>query len=488
MKPGSSMIENIHKALVSKKISCFELTSWYINEIKKSDLNSFITVNEDQAIEDSKKVDEKLSKNEDIGLLEGVPMALKDNFSTKGIRTTCGSKMLENYVPIYDCTVYEILKKNGCILLGKTNQDEFAMGSSNETSYFGPVKNPHDKTRVPGGSSGGACAAVSAGLSAFVMGSDTGGSIRQPAAFCGIVGLKPTYGAISRYGIIPLASSLDQAGPITSTVRDASIVFDALAVHDPRDETSRFTKQNRTFESINGSIEGLKIGVPTNCFNGSDPEVYKAIEEAIKFYEQDGARVSYFEFPELDYSMPVYCALGRAETASNMARFDGIRYGYKYEGYYKDVNDLMTKTRSIGFGDEVKRRILLGTYVLSGGYADALYKKSLGLQNLIRSKFSEKFERFDVLICPTSPTTAFEFNYACDDPVKMQLADICVVNANIAEIPAISVPCGYDSKNLPIGMQIMSSKWSEDLLLRVAYKYEIENPFSKIIGGVRFEI
>ena len=306
MKPGSSMIENIHKALVSKKISCFELTSWYINEIKKSDLNSFITVNEDQAIEDSKKVDEKLSKNEDIGLLEGVPMALKDNFSTKGIRTTCGSKMLENYVPIYDCTVYEILKKNGCILLGKTNQDEFAMGSSNETSYFGPVKNPHDKTRVPGGSSGGACAAVSAGLSAFVMGSDTGGSIRQPAAFCGIVGLKPTYGAISRYGIIPLASSLDQAGPITSTVRDASIVFDALAVHDPRDETSRFTKQNRTFESINGSIEGLKIGVPTNCFNGSDPEVYKAIEEAIKFYEQDGARVSYFEFPELDYSMPVW--------------------------------------------------------------------------------------------------------------------------------------------------------------------------------------
>lgn len=487
MEKNHGLIEKIHESLVSKKISCLELVNWYIKEIEKSDLNAFITVTKEIAFEDAKKVDAKIQKGEEIGLLEGIPMALKDNFSTKGILTTCGSKMLENYVPIYDSTVYEILKSKGTILLGKTNQDEFAMGSSNETSYFGPVKNPHDKTRVPGGSSGGSCACVAAGLSAFSMGTDTGGSIRQPASFCGIVGMKPTYGSISRYGIIPLASSLDQAGPLTLTVRDNSIVFDSLAINDPKDETSRIQQQNKTFDSLDDSIDGLKIGVPTN-FDGCDPEVHAAIENVTKFYEKKGATVTRFDFPELDFAIPVYCTLGRAETASNMARYDGIRYGFKYSEPYSDVDELMSKTRSQALGEEVKRRILIGSYVLSTGYCDSIYKKSLSLRNLITNKFNERFQEFDVIVTPTDSTTAFEFNYAAGDPIKMYLADICVVGANIAGIPAISIPCGYDSKNLPIGVQFMGPKWSEDLLLRVAYAYEKENFFAKIIGGVQFEV
>ena len=487
MEKNSGLIEKIHNCLVSKKISCLELVNLYLKEIEKSDLNAFITVTKDTALEQAKKVDEKIQKGEKIGLLEGIPMSLKDNFSTKGILTTCGSKMLENYVPIYDSTVYEILRNKGTILLGKTNQDEFAMGSSNETSYFGPVKNPHDKTKVPGGSSGGSCASVAAGLSAFSVGTDTGGSIRQPASFCGIVGLKPTYGAISRYGIIPLASSLDQAGPLTLTVKDTSIVFDSLSINDPKDETSTTLKQKSTFDSLDLPVENLKIGVPTN-FDGCDPEVHEAIENVIKFYEKNGAKITHFDFPELDFAVPIYCTLGRAETASNMARYDGIRYGFKYQGVYSDVDDLMSKTRSQALGEEVKRRILLGSYVLSTGYCDSIYKKSLSLRNLISEKFAEKFEEFDIIITPTASTTAFEFNYAADDPIKMYLADICVVGANIAGIPAISIPCGYSSNNLPIGVQMMASKWSEDLLLRVAYKYEKENFFAKIIGGVQIEL
>ncbi len=483
---SKGLIEKIHGSLVSRKISCVDLVNKYLSEIEKSDLNAFITVTREEALEQAKRVDKKISSGEEIGIFEGIPMTLKDNFSTKGIKTTCGSKMLEDYIPCYDSTVYEILKNSGCILLGKANQDEFAMGSSNETSYFGPVLNPHDKTRVSGGSSGGPCAAVAGGLAAFGIGSDTGGSIRQPASFCGIVGMKPTYGAISRYGMIPLASSLDQAGPLTLTVRDCSLVFDLLSEHDPRDESSRGYPQNKSFNSLDNSIDGLKIGIPTN-FDGCDHEVHESIESVVRFYEKLGAKISRFNFPELDFSMPVYCVLGRAETASNMARYDGIRFGYKYHNY-SDVNDLMTKSRSESLGAEVKRRIMLGSYVLHAGYDDSLYKKSLSLRNLIRDKFSEKFKEYDIILAPTSPTTAFEFNYASDDPVKMQLADICVVNANIAGIPAISIPCGYDSNNLPIGVQLMADRWNDDLLLRVAYKYEKENFFAKIIGGVQIEI
>lgn len=482
-----SLILKAHKALVSKKISCLELVNWYLSEIKKSDLNAFITVTEESAVESAKNVDDKIKNGEEIGILEGIPMSLKDNFSTKGILTTCASKMLENYYPVYDSTVYEVLKKAGCILLGKANLDEFAMGSSNETSYFGPVKNPHDKTRVAGGSSGGACASVASGLATFSIGSDTGGSIRQPASFCGIVGFKPTYGAISRYGLIPLASSLDCVGPLTISVEDASILFDLLSFYDPKDERCSPSKRVSTLDKLDNDISGLRIGVPTNCFYGSDEETYNAVENAVKFYEKLGASVSFFKFPELDLSMPIYCVLGRAETASNMSRFDGIRYGYKYDGPYKDIDDLMTRTRSIAFGEEVKRRILVGSYVLSAGHK-ALYKKSLNLRNMIIDSFNKRFTEFDVLMMPASPTTAFGFNYAEGDPLKMQLADICVVPANIAGLPAISIPCGYDSNNLPIGLQIVGKQWSDGLIFNVANIYEKENFCAKIIGGVQYEI
>ncbi len=482
-----SLIRKAHEAMVSKKISCLELVNWYISEIKKSDINSFITLTEELALDSAKRVDNKIQNGEEIGLLEGIPMSLKDNFSTKNILTTCASKMLENYYPIYNATVYDVLMDSGCVLLGKTNLDEFAMGSSNETSYFGPVKNPHNKNKVPGGSSGGSCAAVAAGLSVFAMGSDTGGSIRQPSSFCGIVGFKPTYGAISRYGVIPLASSLDCVGSLTLSVEDASILFDLLSFHDPKDEQCSSIEREPTFDHLNDEISNLRIGVPTNCFYGSNDEVYNAVENAVKFYEDLGASVSFFEFPELDLSMPIYCVLGRAETSSNMSRFDGIRYGYKYDGKYEDINDLMTKTRSIAFGEEVKRRILLGNYVLSAGH-DALYKKSLNLRRFVNEAFDKKFSEFDVLMMPSSPTTAFDFNYAEGDPLKMQLADICVVPANISGLPAISIPCGYDSDNLPIGLQIIGKKWSDDLVFRVANKYESENFFAKIIGGVQYEI
>ena len=480
-----SLIKKTHEALVSKKISCLELVTWYINEIKKSNLNAFISVTEDLAIESAKKIDEKLRSGNQISLLEGVPMCLKDNFSTKNIRTTCASKMLENYYPIYNSSVYEVLKENGCILLGKANLDEFAMGSSNETSYFGPVKNPHDNTKVSGGSSGGSCASVAGGLSVFSIGSDTGGSIRQPASFCGIVGFKPSYGSISRYGVIPLASSFDTVGTLSLSVEDASILFDTLSQYDPKDETCSNLPRNSSFDHLNDDISNLKIGVPKNCFYGANDEVYNAVENAIKFYETLGASVKFFDFPDLDLSMPVYCVLGRAETASNMSKFDGIRYGYKYDGPYDDINDLMTKTRSNAFGDEVKRRIILGSYVLSS--KDNLYKKSMNLKNLILKEFEEQFKQFDILAMPTSPTTAFAFNYTGDDPIKMYLADICVVPANIAGIPAISIPCGYDSNNLPIGLQLVSKKWSDDFLLRVSYKYEQEHFCAKIIGGVQYE-
>ncbi|MCL2311507.1 MAG: Asp-tRNA(Asn)/Glu-tRNA(Gln) amidotransferase subunit GatA [Firmicutes bacterium] len=484
MRNNVGLIRKIHDILVSKKISCVELVTSYLNEIEKSDINAFITVSKKEAIEAARKVDLKIKNSDDVGMLEGIPMSLKDNFSTKDILTTCGSKMLENYTPVYDATAWKILKNEGAILLGKNNQDEFAMGSSNETSYFGPVKNPHDKNKVPGGSSGGSSAAVASGLSVFTLGSDTGGSVRQPASFCGVVGLKATYGAISRYGVVPLASSLDHPGPLTLTVEDSSIVFDTISLHDPKDATSSQIKRKKTFEYLKEDIYGVKIGVPRNCFDGSNEHVYRAVEDAIKFYEKIGAKISYFDFPELDLSMPVYCVLGRAETASSMARFDGIRYGYRAKTY-NNVDDLMTKTRTEGFGEEVKRRILFGSYVLNFGYHESLYNKAQNLRKFIKDQFNKKFEKFDILLTPTCPTTAFEFNYGKDDPVKMYLADICTVPENISGVPSISIPCGYDPNNLPIGLQLTSNDWSEDLLLRVAYKYESENFYVKIIGGVQ---
>ena len=466
------IIKRIRNMLSNKEISCKELTEKYLSEIKKSNLNAYVTVCEDEAYKSSEKIDEKISSGGEIGYLEGVPMALKDIISTNGIETTCCSKILAGYKPIFDATVWDKLKQKGAVLLGKLNMDEFAMGSSCENSCIGGAKNPHNTNHVSGGSSGGSASAVAGNIAAYTLGTDTGGSVRQPASFCGVVGLKPTYGAVSRYGVIAYASGFDQVGPIAQTTEDVSLVFDAISGYDFHDSTSNPNVKIQTFANINNDIKGLKIGIPKEYYDGVDKEIKLAIEKAIKVYESMGASVEYFDFPEVKYSLPVYYILACAEATSNLARFDGVRYGYRTE-HYKDINEMICKTRSEGFGREVKRRILLGNYVLSSGYYDAYYKKAQNLRAVIIKAFDRAFEKYDVLITPTSPVTAFECNKKFSNPQEIYLADICTVPVNTVGIPGISVPCGFDSKGLPIGMQILGAKFSESKLLNVAHKYEV---------------
>ncbi len=466
------LIKKYHDLLVKKEISCVELTQKYLDEINKSngDLNAYITVTDELALENAKKVDAKIKAGEEISLLEGIPMTLKDNISTKGVETTCASKILSGYKPIYDATVYEILKSSGAVMLGKTNMDEFAMGSSSETSYFGGSKNPHNLSCCAGGSSGGGASAVGGNLAVYAIGSDTGGSIRQPASFCGVVGLKPTYGAVSRYGLIAYASSFDQIGPITKTVEDASIVFDAISKYDEKDSTSTGSNYE-TFNTLNDDIKGKKIGIAYEYLNGVKDEVKEAVLNASKVYESLGAEIVYFNLKELDYALPVYYILACAEASSNLGRYDGIRYGYKCE-HYEGTHDMICRTRSEGFGEEVKRRILLGTYVLSAGYYDAYYKKAQNLRGSIVRAFDRAFADCDVILAPTVPMTAFKLGKAQFDPIETYLTDICTVPVNIASLPAVSVPCGIDKEGLPIGMQLIGRKFDEKTLLNIAYKYE----------------
>ncbi|BED92221.1 MAG: Asp-tRNA(Asn)/Glu-tRNA(Gln) amidotransferase subunit GatA [Candidatus Improbicoccus pseudotrichonymphae] len=483
MKPNRSVICKVNNLLKSKKISCLELAKKYFDKIKVSDLNAFVTLNEEEALNSAKLVDKKIASKQNIDVLEGVPFSLKDVISTRNLRTTCGSKILSNYVPIYNATCWEILREKGCVLLGKTNQDEFAMGSSSETSFFGPVKNPHNTSRVPGGSSGGSAACVSAGLSVFSIGSDTGGSIRQPAAFCGNVGFKPSYGCVSRYGLIPMASSFDQLGPMALTVEDVSLVFDSISRFDPKDSTTSRHIRRKSYDELDNDISHIKIGIPEECMKNIDKEIIDSINDSIHILKKLGAKVSYFSLPEIKYSMPIYYILMCAEASSNLARFDSIRYGFQPEKY-DNIEDLIIKSRSEGFGDEVKRRILLGNYVLSSEFCSDSYEKAQKLREFLAFKFNSVFKDFDVVLLPTTPTTAFEFNYAQSDPVKMYLADICTVTANEIRVPAISIPCGYDKNNLPIGLQLMSARFEDNTLLNVAYKYECENFCAKIVGGV----
>lgn len=466
------IIKKVHEMLSDKKISCTELTKKYLDEIKKSDLNAYVTISEEYALNTAKNIDNKLESGENISLLEGLPMALKDNMSTNGIETTCCSKILEGYKPIFDATVWEKLKSKGAVLLGKANMDEFAMGSSCENSCKGGAKNPHNINHVAGGSSGGSSSAVAGNIACYALGSDTGGSIRQPASFCGIVGLKPTYGSVSRYGIVAYASGFDQVGPIAQTAEDAAIVFDAISGYDSKDSTSNPNVKFDTYSHINDDIKGLKIGIPKEYYDGVDNEIKASIEKAMKVYESMGAVVEYFDFPEVKYSLPVYYILACAEATSNLARFDGVRYGYKAK-HYQDINEMICKTRSEGFGKEVKRRILLGNYVLSSGYYDAYYKKAQNLRAVITKAFNKAFEKYDVLLTPTSPVTAFECDKKFSNPQEIYLADICTVPVNTVGIPGISVPCGFDSNGLPIGMQILGAKFSESKILNVAHKYEI---------------
>ncbi len=469
-------VEKASKMLKDKEISSVELTNALLDRIDEKDksIEGYITVAKESALNSAMLADEKI-KNGEISPLTGVCVSVKDNICTDKILTTCASKMLYNFVPPYDATVVKNLKAQNSVIIGKTNMDEFAMGSSTETSYFKTTKNPHDLAKVPGGSSGGSAAVVAADEAIFALGSDTGGSIRQPSAFCGVVGLKPTYGLVSRFGLVAFASSLDQIGPITKTVADSAIVLNSIAGYDKMDSTSADEKADDYTKSLGESVKGLKIGIPKEYIgDGIQKEVKDAIMNAAKVYESMGAEIFEFSLPMTKYALPAYYIMSSAEASSNLARFDGVKYGYRAENY-TDLTDMYLKTRSEGFGSEVKRRIMLGTYALSAGYYDAYYKKAQQARTLIRNSFAEAFDKFDVILTPTAPTTAFEIGKNITDPITMYLNDICTVSVNIAGLPAISIPCGYDKTNMPIGLQLIAKPFAENTLFKTAYAFE-QNP------------
>lgn len=442
-------------------------------------VHAYVTVAREQALAKARAADERLARGEPARPLEGVPVAIKDNMCTRGIETTCSSKILKGFVPPYDATIVELLERAGAIIVGKTNMDEFAMGSSTENSGFFPTRNPWDLERVPGGSSGGSAAAVAADEAVAALGSDTGGSVRQPAALCGVVGLKPTYGLVSRYGLIAFASSLDQIGPITKDVRDCALVLGVIAGHDPRDSTSVPRKRCDYLKGLVPDVRGMRIGVPKEYFGeGMAPGVRAAVGAALKTLQDMGAILADVSLPHSEYALATYYIVAPAEASSNLARYDGVRYGYRAPGCPDSVA-MMTKTRSEGFGAEVKRRIMLGTYTLSAGYYEAYYLKALKVRTLITRDFDRAFEKCDCLVSPTSPTVAFRFGEKMDDPLAMYLSDIYTVTANLAGIPAVSVPCGFGEDGMPVGLQILGKHYDEATVLRVAYAFERATDFHK---------
>ena len=464
-------VAELSRALAARDISSVELTQAYLNRIKQMDgsLNSFITVCEDSALAQARAADIRLASG-DAGRLCGIPLAHKDIFCTSGITTTCGSRMLANFVSPYDATVVDNFNASGVVTLGKTNMDEFAMGSSNETSYFGPVKNPWDLQRVPGGSSGGSAAAVAADFCAMATGTDTGGSIRQPAAFCGVTGFKPSYGRVSRWGMIAFASSLDQAGPICKSAEDAAIMLNAMAGLDLKDSTSADLAVPDYTASLNDSIEGLRIGIPTQHFaKGLSPSVEQLVREALREYEKLGATLVDIDLPNNHLSISSYYVIAPAEASANLSRYDGVRYGYRCDDPV-DLEDMYKRTRSEGFGDEVKRRILVGTYALSAGFYDAYYRKAQKIRRLIKQDFLDAFKQVDVIMGPTSPHGAFELG-AKSDPVAMYLEDIYTIAVNLAGLPGISIPAGF-CDGLPIGLQIVAGDLEEARLLNVAHQFQ----------------
>ena len=460
-----------------REISSAELVSMYFERIKKYDhfLNSFITLNQESAKEQSLIADKKIHAG-NYDLLTGIPYASKDIFCTKGIKTTCASKMLENFIPPYDSTVINQIKNSGAILMGKTNMDEFAMGSSNETSYFGPVYNPWDLERSPGGSSGGSAAAVASGIILIALGTDTGGSIRQPAAFTGITGLKPTYGRCSRYGMVAFASSLDQAGLLALTAEDIAIFLETMSGFDPLDSTSVEEAVPQYSDFVHNSIEGKIIGLPKEFFNNSlDSDSQRILNQGIEIYEKLGAKITEISLPNVGYSVPTYYVVASAECSSNLARYDGIRYGYRDDDT-KDLDDLYRTNRQIGFGDEVKRRIMTGTYVLSAGYYDAYYLKAQKVRQLISNDFTEAFKEVDLIVGPTTQSPAFSIGEKIDDPVSMYMNDIYTISSNLAGLPALSHPVGFIDK-LPIGMQLIAPHFQESQLLNFCHLFQQETDF-----------
>lgn len=441
-------------------------------EEKDKELNCYVTVDKEGALRQAAKVQDKIEKGELTGPLAGVPVALKDNLCTAGLLTTCASRILYNFVPTYTAEAVINLQKAGAVILGKTNMDEFAMGSTTETSAYGVTRNPHNTDHVPGGSSGGSAAAVAAGECFYALGSDTGGSIRQPASYCGVVGMKPTYGTVSRYGLVAYGSSLDQIGPLTKDVRDCAVVLETLASHDDKDSTSLVREDTDFTSALVEDVKGLRIGIPNDYLGeGLDEEVKAAVLKAAGVLEEKGAAVERFDLSLVEYAIPAYYTIAAAEASSNLERFDGIKYGYRTKEY-AGLHNMYKKSRSEGFGEEVKRRIMLGSFVLSSGYYDAYYLKALRVKALIKKAFDEAFAKYDMILGPVAPTTAPKLGESLADPLKMYLGDIYTIAVNLAGLPGISVPCGQDSKGLPIGMQLIGDCFQEKKLLRAAYTYE----------------
>ncbi|MCH5185588.1 MAG: Asp-tRNA(Asn)/Glu-tRNA(Gln) amidotransferase subunit GatA [Oscillospiraceae bacterium] len=466
-------IKELGDMLRARQISAVELTEEYLAKISGSDrnINSYISVCADEARAQAKEAQDMLDSG-NASPLTGIPLSIKDNICTEGIKTTCASKMLEDFVPVYDATVIRRLKSDGAVMLGKTNMDEFAMGGSSQTSYFGGVKNPFDTSRVTGGSSGGAAASVAGGMCAGALGSDTGGSVRQPASFCGVTGLKPTYGAVSRYGLIAFASSLDQIGVIANSACDCGIILSRIAGYDENDGTSAKNAGDDYISGIGMSVKGIKIGIPEEFFSaGTDENVKESVTAAAEFYKSAGAELVSVSMPSLKYAVPAYYLISSAEAASNLSRYDGIKFGWRSDKG-DTFGEVISNTRREGFGDEVKRRILLGNYALSSGYYDAYYNSASRIRTRLRKEYDEIFEKCDFIITPTAPTTAYKIGSVETDPVKMYLADICTVTVNIAGLPAISTPCGYDENGMPVGMSIIGKTFDEKGIIALCDVFE----------------
>jgi aspartyl-tRNA(Asn)/glutamyl-tRNA(Gln) amidotransferase subunit A len=470
-------IRELHQQLVRKERSAVEIATEALERVQALEpkLHSFISVTADRAIAQAQQVDAKIAAGEAIGPLAGIPIGIKDNLCTQGIRTTCGSRILENFVPPYESTVTQRLFDAGAVMVGKTNMDEFAMGSSTETSAYQVTANPWDLERVPGGSSGGSAAAVAAGQCVVALGSDTGGSIRQPASLCGVVGMKPTYGLVSRYGLVAYASSLDQIGPFARTVEDAAILLKAIAGHDPQDSTSLKVEIPDYAAALKPDFKPrgkLRVGVIQETFGeGLDSTVEAAVTTAVETLQELGAEIQVINCPQFRYGLPTYYIIAPSEASANLARYDGVKYGFRADNP-DNLLDMYAKTRAEGFGAEVKRRIMIGTYALSAGYYDAYYLKAQKVRTLIKQDFERAFQKVDVLVCPTSPTTAFKAGEKTDDPLSMYLSDLMTIPVNLAGLPALSLPCGFDEQGLPIGLQMIGNVLREDILLSVAYAYE----------------
>ena len=474
MNLPQSTIHELHEQLKNHKTTSRELTRSVLQRIEavESRIHAFATVTAEAALAQAEAADRWLQSGRPVHPLTGIPIALKDNLCTKGVRTTCASRILENFVPPYDATVVGRLKEAGAVFIGKTNMDEFAMGSSTENSALGLTVNPWDLDRIPGGSSGGSAAAVAADACIAALGSDTGGSIRQPAAMCGVVGLKPTYGRVSRYGLVAFASSLDQIGPLTKDVTDCALLMSAIGGHDPLDSTSADIPMGDYARALNRDLSGLRVGIPKEYFiDGMDPEVLHAVQEAVRTMENLGAKTREVLLPHTGYATATYYILATAEASSNLARYDGVKYGSRFKPT-RDLLDMYMKTRQSGFGPEVKRRIMLGTYALSSGYYDAYYRKAQCVRTLIKSDFDEAFKQVDVIVTPTAPSAAFKIGEKTQDPLQMYLSDIFTISVNIAGIPAVSLPCGFTKTGLPIGLQIMGRPFGETTILNAAYAYE----------------